>query len=317
MKIDLKDKKILHELDNNARISFSEISKRIRLSKNSVINRVKQMEKDKIILGYNALININSLGYTTYDIYLRFKGTTIEKEQEIIDKLVKNKSIWLVAKVEGNVNLSLLISTKTPEEFNEIWLKIYEEIKPYVEIVRLAILLEYHHFSRGYLTEKRAKAPIIIGKRGNNHIDQFDEKILKYLAEDARLPILELSHKLRMNPKSVALRIRNLEKNKVILGYKINLNFGKLGYNYYKIMFNLSNLRIIPKFYEFIKQNNNVVYYDKFIGGEDFEFDLEINSLEKFLEFIETVKKEFGDSINKYDYINPTIIFKSSYFSIA
>ena len=93
MKLDLKEKKILHELDKNARISFSEIAKRIRLSKNSVINRIKELEKEEIILGYNTLININSLGYTTYDIYLKFKNTNYEKEKEII-----NMSIGILIK---------------------------------------------------------------------------------------------------------------------------------------------------------------------------------------------------------------------------
>jgi len=76
--MDLKDRKILHELDKNARISASEIAKRIRLSKNSVINRIKRLEQEKIILGYNTLTNINNLGYTTYDIYLKFKDTSFE-----------------------------------------------------------------------------------------------------------------------------------------------------------------------------------------------------------------------------------------------
>jgi len=133
--MDLKDRKILHELDKNARVSYSEIAKRIKLSKNAVINRIKDMEKEQIILGYNPLININSLGYTTYDVYLKFKDISIEKEREIINDLVKNKYIWLLAKVEGNVNLSLLISTQTPEEFDSIWENIYEKIKSYVKLV--------------------------------------------------------------------------------------------------------------------------------------------------------------------------------------
>jgi len=315
MELDLKDKKILQELDMNARISFSEIAKKIRLSKNSVINRIKEMEKQQIILGYNTLTNINNLGYTTYDIYLKFKGTTLEKEQQIIDEMIKNKNVWLVAKVEGNISLSLLISTKTPEEFDKIWRMIYERIKPHVEVVRIAILLEYHHFSRGYFLERKSEGSVIIGRRGENKIDKKDTAILKVLSENARTSLLDLSKKLKLNPKSIAQRIKKLEKEKVILGYKVNLNFRKMGYNYYKIMMDLNDLKVIPELYDFLSKHKNVVYFDKFIGGKDFEFDLEIESFDAFLQLMETLKKKFGKAINNYEYLNPIIIYKSQYFS--
>jgi len=314
MKLDLKDKKILHELDKNARISFSEIAKRIRLSKNSVINRIKELEKEEIILGYNTLININSLGYTTYDIYLKFKNTNYEKEKEIINKAIQNKGIWLVAKVEGNINLSLLISTKTPEEFDIVWNRFYEEIKPYVELNRIAILLEYHHFQRKYLLDKQIDKTTIIARRENKEIDGTDEKILRILSANARTSLLEIAKKLKLTTKTVAARIKRLEKDEIILGYRINLNFRKIGYTYYKMMIDLNNLSIKQRLYNHIRADKNVVYYDKFIGGKDFEFDLEMESFEKFLQFIDDLKKRFGSSISNYEYLNPTMIYKSQYF---
>jgi len=315
MKIDLKDKKIIYELDKNARISFSKIAEKIKLSKNSVISRVEELEKEQVILGYNAIININNLGYTTYDVYLKFKGTTFEKEKQIIDDLIKHKAIWLVAKVEGSVNLSLLISTKTPEEFDVIWDEVYEKIKPYTTLVRIAILLEYHHFSRSYLLDKTSNDPIIIAKRGNTKIDKKDEVLLKILSFNARISLLDLAEKLRLNPKSISARIKRLEKEGVILGYKVNLNFRKIGYNYYKIMLELNDLKIKPELYDYICSNKNVVYFDRFIGGRDFEFDLELGSFEEFLFFMEGLKKRFGKVINDYEYLNPLIIYKSQYFS--
>jgi Lrp/AsnC family transcriptional regulator, leucine-responsive regulatory protein len=314
MRIDLKDKRILHELDKNARSSYSEIAKIIKLSKNSVINRIKELEKEEIILEYNTLVNINSLGYTTYDVYIKFKNTDYNKEKEIIDLAIQNKDIWLVAKVEGNINLSLLISTKTPEEFDEKWNKFYEKIKPFVEISRIAILLEYHHFQRKYLLDKHIDKTTIIGKRENKYIDSTDEKILKILSKNARASLLEISQKLQLTTKTVAARIKRLEKEEIILGYKINLNFKKLGYLYYKIMLNLNDLSIKQKLYNHIRADKNTVYYDKFIGGTDFEFDLEVESFEKFTQFMDNLKKEFGTSINSYEYLNPTIIYKSQYF---
>lgn len=314
LKLDLKDRKILSELDQDARLSFSEIAKRIRLGKNSVINRIRRLEKEQIILGYNTLININNLGYTTYDVYLRFKDTSKEKEQEIINKLRKNEQVWLLAKVEGNINLSLLISTKTPEEFYHIWDNIYSQIKPNVELVRIAILLEYHHFSRKYLLDKPDRNTVIIGKRGNHNIDNFDQQIIKLLSANARTSLLEISEKLSLTPKTISARIKRLEKDKIILGYRVNLNFHLMGYTYYKMLINLNDLTIRKEMYAYIKEHMNGVYFDNFIGGTDFEFDLEVKSFDDFLKFLEEFKTRFGKYISNYNYLNPTIIYKSQYF---
>lgn len=315
MSLDLKDRKILHELDKNARIFYSEIAKRIRLSKNSVINRIRELEREGIILGYNALVNVNSIGYTTYDVYLKFKNTSSEKEKEIIDKAIANKDIWLVAKVEGNINLSLLISAKTPEEFEGIWAPFYAKVRPYVEVTRIALLLEYHHFQRKYLLEGAVDKTTIIGRRENKSIDDIDEKILRLLSADARMPLLELSRRTKLTTKTVAARIKRLEKERIILGYRANIHFGKMGYVYYKVMIDVKDLSLRRKMYEYIRSHKNVVYYDKFIGGKDFEFDMEVDSFATFLSCIDSLKQEFGEAINSIEYFNPTVIYKSEYFS--
>ena len=49
VKLDLKDKKILWELDKDSRQPLSKIAKNVRLSKEAVYYRIKNLEKRKII----------------------------------------------------------------------------------------------------------------------------------------------------------------------------------------------------------------------------------------------------------------------------
>ena len=316
MPLDVKDRKILYELDKNARISFSELSKKIRLSKNSVIQRVKNLEEKKIILDYNGLINLNQIGYSTYDVYLKFQDATPKREREIIDLALKNKKVGFVGKIEGSVNLVFLISAKTPEEFYEIWDSIYKKIRKNVKVIRIAILLEYHHFTKDYLLGDDISQRTVekTGKKGYAEVDKIDLGILKLLSHNARISLLELSLKLKVTPKTVRSRIRRLEKEGIILGYKINLNFQKLGYEYYKVLLTLNNLEIRKELYEWILRNPNVVYFDKFLNGADFEFDVEINSFEKFVELLENIKRDFKGAIKEVEWFTPIEIYKSSYF---
>ena len=61
--LDEVDKRILEELQYDSRISFRELGRRIGLSAPSVIERVRKMEADGIILGYTVLVDHAKVGY--------------------------------------------------------------------------------------------------------------------------------------------------------------------------------------------------------------------------------------------------------------
>jgi len=64
MKIDHTDKVILEELQDNARITNSELSKRVKLSPSSTLERVKKLESSGLIDRYTTLLNSKKAGYT-------------------------------------------------------------------------------------------------------------------------------------------------------------------------------------------------------------------------------------------------------------
>lgn len=53
---------ILYELQENARLSFSEIGRRVGLTAPAVAERVRKMEETGIITGYHAHVNPDKLG---------------------------------------------------------------------------------------------------------------------------------------------------------------------------------------------------------------------------------------------------------------
>ena len=63
MKIDDIDKKILDELNNNSRLSMSELGRRVNLSSPSVTERVRQMESFGIIKKYTLEVDYEKLGF--------------------------------------------------------------------------------------------------------------------------------------------------------------------------------------------------------------------------------------------------------------
>tara|TARA_R110000744_G_scaffold115975_1_gene216907 strand:+ start:524 stop:994 length:471 start_codon:yes stop_codon:yes gene_type:complete len=60
-KIDRIDRNILYELQKDGRLSNIELSKRVGLSATPCLERVKRLESDKFILGYQAILNPQKL----------------------------------------------------------------------------------------------------------------------------------------------------------------------------------------------------------------------------------------------------------------
>ena len=62
-------------------------------------------------------------------------------------------------------------------------------------------------------------------------IDSVDLKILRILQDEGRISNLDLSKKIEMSPPPTLRRVRDLEDNGYIDGFRANLDPSKLGYD--------------------------------------------------------------------------------------
>jgi DNA-binding Lrp family transcriptional regulator len=117
-----------------------------------------------------------------------------------------------------------------------------------------------------------------------------------------------------MTPTGVKYKLKNLEKNKVIVAYKLLLDTSKLGYEYYKVDLELEDITIIPQLTYFITHHPNVIYQDLAVSSSDFEFDCEFQSQKYFYQFMEELKSLAPQKIRNYSYYKAIKIYKYSYF---
>ena len=62
------------------------------------------------------------------------------------------------------------------------------------------------------------------------HIDGIDKKILRYLMEDARTPVLEIARNIGISGAAIHQRLRKLEKSGLLAGSQFRINPKILGY---------------------------------------------------------------------------------------
>jgi Lrp/AsnC family leucine-responsive transcriptional regulator len=82
--LDETDRRLLAELQEDARLSFAELGRRVGLSSPAVAERVARLEQDRVITGYRAHIDPRALGYTlTTVIRVRPAGRQLHRVGEV------------------------------------------------------------------------------------------------------------------------------------------------------------------------------------------------------------------------------------------
>ncbi len=295
IKLDLKDRKILSELDKNSRQSNSEIAKKVRLNKNTVTYKIRRMEAEGVIQQYYLVVDNSKLGYFSFRCYLKFFNTTPEKEQEIINWLKENKIVGVVDKIETIYDLGFMAWVKSVYEFDEFWLEFKKKFRQYFWNETVHVFTKVWHFKRKYLLEEQKIEDYeFVGSNEIEKYDNTDFKILQLLAKNARTPLIEISQKINIPPRTVAFRIQQLEKKKIIRAYRVNLNLNSIGYEYYKINITLNDYSKYDALMNFSKNHTNIIYIDRTLSELDFEIDVEIQNRQELLNLLNEMKLKFN-----------------------
>jgi DNA-binding Lrp family transcriptional regulator len=107
-KLDVKDRKILYELDLDSRQSFRAIGRKVGLSKDVVAYRVKKLQEKGIIRKFQTHTNSSGLGYAWYRFYFNCQYVSPIIMNEIIDYFVKAKYTHAVLTTEGCYDLIVI-----------------------------------------------------------------------------------------------------------------------------------------------------------------------------------------------------------------
>ncbi len=319
IKIDLKDKKLLYELDSNSRQSCSKIGKKIGLSTEVVNYRIKRLEKEEIITQYQLIVNLSKLSILQFKICLSFQHLQSKELKNKIEELKKIDSIKWIISSSGSWNLILSCETESIESIDELKNKILSKFGNYINKKAISILIEAQTYNRNYLIEDKSlisNSRIIMKKSNPVKIDKLDYKILKSLGNNARKPIIEIASELKQSVRVINYRIKQLEKNKIILGYKIALNYEKLGLKFFKIFIYLDDPKEerIKSLINYINLNKNAIHHIKVLGNWDLEPEFEVNSEEEFNKILQEIKDKYSDIIKNIETISISKEHKFVYF---
>lgn len=294
MDIDIKDEKILYELEKDARITNSDLSKKVLLSKDAVGYRIKQLEDKGLIRGYHTIIDINKIGYFLFRIYLRLIDTSEDSLKEIIDYLKKEKKTWWIAKLDGSWDFAFAFTAKSNVEFHNFYFDFLTNFRKNIKEKLICPITYYKELPRKYLTNS---TDLVTIEQSNNivTIDEKDKQVLEILSKNAKAHLLDISKEVGIDIKTLRNKIKRLENEKVLLGYIADLDVLKLGRDFYTVEIDLNDYSKYDEIRNEILSLNELTSWVISIGGYDIEFDLEIENTKRYYEIISQLKNKFPE----------------------
>lgn len=126
MKIDEKDRAILQELGMDAKQTTSKLSKKLHIPITTVHNRIKKLEKEKIILNYTLNLDHNKLGkpvpaYIGISVnYQAGSGSKRINQVDVAEEIRKIDGIQEVKIMTGGSDILVKVLARDIPELNEI-----------------------------------------------------------------------------------------------------------------------------------------------------------------------------------------------------
>jgi len=323
LKLDMKDRKILYELDKNSRQSASKIAKKVGLSVDGTNYRIKQLIKKNAIFKFMTLLDTAKLGLTTYKVFYRFQNTTLHKEKEIIDYLIAHPNTQLITSTWGMFDLNINVISRNTEELNKILSEFNLRYGKFFAEKLVNILVESNFFFRDYLTDEKQsmiRKPMFFGSvPATTEVDDYNKKILTLLAEDARISSVNIAKIVGLSADAIIQRVKKLEKSGVIQNYVLFPNSEEIGYTWYYVLFLFRDITVEDekKFFNFCRIHPNIWCYNKMIGTWDVIINVDVKDDNELKDILMQIKNDFSRILKEYNLLKITKTYKFNQYPLG
>jgi Lrp/AsnC family transcriptional regulator, leucine-responsive regulatory protein len=275
-KVDKLDIKLLDALREDARSSLKDLSKKCRMSKQTVLYRINKLSEKKIIKGFHANINYTALGYDMY--YLFIKTRYLANEPAFVEELSKLAGCISIMNCLSQYNYTLKLITKD----------IYSTTKELE-----ALFNKKKNITTHFVLQRLEKTcPQIT-------IDEKDKIILKELSVNCRLTSLEVSRRTKIGYDAVHARIKNLIKNNVIENFITIIDFEAAGFMDYSILMKFADdkLEQLPVLESQLRNDPLVVRKFKTVGEFGYMFEIVDKDFLSINDKINRIRSQFHEMI--------------------
>ncbi|VVB58775.1 HTH-type transcriptional regulator Ptr2 [Candidatus Anstonella stagnisolia] len=147
--LDDKDTKILSALSINARASYLELSKKLKMPPETIRYRIKQLEKSRVIQGYSISVDPNLYGAHHYRIYVKLNVPDSKTFDSVLSYVSTMPTVTRVVTMVGEYNFFYDAVVSGGSELRKIKEHIAHKFFKYLveqEPIRIYEEYRYSHF---------------------------------------------------------------------------------------------------------------------------------------------------------------------------
>ncbi len=306
VKLDLKDKRILDALDQNANLSIAKLSKSVGISRQVAQYRIKKLLSQGTIYNFFTLIDPGRLGYTLFRVHMKLENIPEDSYVKFAKTLFESYPTFWVAFISGSFDIIADIWARNSNEFEALFNKLLNENKNIINSYEINPMLELDLYPYNYFLKDRygRKKTILFRNTGEIKIDKTDKKILQTIKKNSRFSYEEIGRRVGLTRNAIKKRILKLEEKGVIEGYKMMVDFKQFNKLSYKIFVKYDNSKISQEkdLLTFIGRRKGILATAKHLGRWNLDIEIEPVDAKDLQKFIIELRNKF-EIIEDYEII--------------
>lgn len=267
--LDVKDIKLLLELEKDGRASISEIAKKIRVSKEVANYRFKRLQERHIIFGFRALIDYFAMGFLRYRFLINLDNLKAGLRERMVKELEENGATVHVL-LQSNWDLEVTFWIKYRKQINIIYDTLFERYSDYINNKEFSIAHQLYYLRHTYIHGSEGMR--LLGRQPVD-VSPDEEALLHELKMNPRGEFTLLAKTLGTTPKTVRQRLKRLEQAGILRGVIPLIDETKLGYDQFRVGVTLRHPAKRAAVITYLSQNPNITRIQDLVGVRDLSFE--------------------------------------------
>ncbi|HJX24377.1 MAG TPA: Lrp/AsnC family transcriptional regulator [Candidatus Bathyarchaeia archaeon] len=224
-KIDDLDLRLISLLEEQGRETTVLLARQLGCSRHKVMNRMKSLTKNGVILSYMTLINFRVLSEGFYAM-VSLQVDPI-KIRQVVQEILKIDEFYMVYSIMGEYDVEAVGFFENKDHFERIVVDNVSRVEG-VKKTYSEIYLKSYHWGHDCFPPSLKHEP---RKSPGKDFDATDLRLAKLLITNGRASFKWIARQLGLTIQSVSSRIARLTKKGIISGYYVVADYSLLGFS--------------------------------------------------------------------------------------
>ena len=149
---------IMKNLQISPKIRLTTLARQSSINIKTAVSILKNLENKKIIKGFKYVLDTGKLGINKFRLFLKLHNVSKEREQQLMDFMLKTKEIVQLNKTVGDWDMEVDIESADKNRIRFLTIQIRENFKDIIETFNIIEFSKYYmkSYLPKYLFEKQA-----------------------------------------------------------------------------------------------------------------------------------------------------------------